>query len=76
MEWKTYATSVFLFSATGMVWIYLIQRLQAILPLNPRGLASVAPDLAFNTAASYVTNTNWQAYGGETTMSHLTQWWR
>jgi K+-transporting ATPase ATPase A chain len=73
MDWKTYATSVLLFSGAGMVWIYLVQRLQSILPLNPRGRASVVPDLAFNTAASYVTNTNWQAYSGETTMSHLTQ---
>jgi K+-transporting ATPase ATPase A chain len=64
---------VLLFNGAGMVWIYLVQRLQSILPLNPRGWASVVPDLAFNTAASYVTNTNWQAYSGETTMSHLTQ---
>jgi K+-transporting ATPase ATPase A chain len=73
MEWKTYATSVLLFSAAGMAFIYLLQRLQGILPLNPRHLGPLTPDLAFNTAASYVTNTNWQAYSGETTMSHLTQ---
>jgi K+-transporting ATPase ATPase A chain len=73
MDWRTYATAVLLFSAVGMVFLYLVQRFQGFLPLNPRHLGPVAPDLAFNTAASYMTNTNWQAYGGETAMSHFTQ---
>jgi K+-transporting ATPase ATPase A chain len=73
MHWRTYATSVLLFSAVGMGFLYLVQRFQGFLPLNPRQLGPVAPELAFNTAASYVTNTNWQAYGGETVMSHFTQ---
>jgi len=73
MEWKTYAISLLLFSAFGMVALYLLQRCQQNLPLNPQHFGAIAADLAFNTAASYVTNTNWQAYGGESTMSHLTQ---
>ena len=73
MEWTTYAFAVLLFSGIGMAFVYSVQRLQALLPLNPRHLGSVPPALAFNTAASYVTNTNWQAYSGEATMSHLTQ---
>ena len=56
-----------------MLLLYAMQRLQQFLPLNPQGFAGVAPDLAFNTAASFTTNTNWQAYGGESTMSYLTQ---
>jgi K+-transporting ATPase ATPase A chain len=73
MDWKKYAASVLLFSAAGMLMLYLLQRLQGILPLNPRNFPAVAPDLAFNTAVSFTTNTNWQNYGGETTMSYLTQ---
>jgi K+-transporting ATPase ATPase A chain len=74
MGWKKYAGAVLLFSAAGMLLLYLLQRLQGkILPLNPQQFLAVPPDLAFNTAMSFVTNTNWQNYGGETTMSHLTQ---
>ena len=61
------------FNGAGFLLLYAIQRLQDILPLNPQAFGAVAPDLAFNTAVSFVTNTNWQAYSGETTMSHLVQ---
>jgi K+-transporting ATPase ATPase A chain len=71
--WVEYAISMLLFSAAGMLLLYAMQRLQQLLPFNPQGLGGVAPDLAFNTAASFTTNTNWQAYGGESTMSYLTQ---
>jgi len=73
MGWIEYAVSMLLFSVASMVALYVIQRLQLHLPWNPQKLAGVAPDLAFNTAASFTTNTNWQAYGGETTMSYFTQ---
>jgi K+-transporting ATPase ATPase A chain len=73
MDWKTYAIAFLLFNFVGILLLYLIQRLQSILPLNPQSLGAVPPGLAFNTAASFVTNTNWQSYGGETTMSYLTQ---
>ena len=73
MRWTEYAAALIAFSAVSMVVLYLLQRLQGILPFNPRGLPGVAPDLAFNTAASFTTNTNWQSYVGETTMSYLTQ---
>ena len=73
MGWKTYGLAVLWFSAAGFVFLYALQRLQGFLPLNPPGFGAVSPDLAFNTAVSFVTNTNWQAYGGETTMSYLTQ---
>ena len=73
MRWTEYAVSVLLFSAVFMVALYLIMRLQAHLPFNPQKLASVAKDLSFNTAASFTTNTNWQAYTPETTMSYLSQ---
>ena len=74
MRWTEYATSMLLFSAVSMLLLYLIQRVQGILPWNPQHLAAVAPEhLAFNTAASFTTNTNWQAYSGETTMSYFTQ---
>ena len=73
MRWTEYAVSLILFSVVSMLVLYVMQRLQAILPWNPQGFAGVAPDLAFNTAASFTTNTNWQAYGGETTMSYFTQ---
>ncbi len=65
--------AMLVFSFVGMVVVFLIQRLQGLLPLNPQKLGAVAPDLAFNTSASFITNTNWQSYGGETTMSYLTQ---
>jgi potassium-transporting ATPase potassium-binding subunit len=73
MTWPEYAVAMLLFSMVGMILLYLIERLQGFLPFNPQAMAAVAPDLAFNTAASFTTNTNWQAYGGETTMSYLTQ---
>ena len=73
MPWTRYAVAVLLFNALGVVIVYLTQRLQVWLPLNPQGLANVAPDSAFNTAVSFVTNTNWQGYSGETTMSYCTQ---
>ena len=73
MTWGEYAVAMLLFSMVGMIVLYAMQRLQAFLPLNPQKFAGVAPDLAFNTAASFTTNTNWQAYGGESTMSYLTQ---
>ena len=71
--WIEYAVAMLLFSAAGMLLLYAQERLQGLLPLNPQGLGGVAPSLAFNTAASFATNTNWQAYAGETTMSYLTQ---
>src|SRR5690348_8916503 len=73
MRWTEYALAMLLFSAVSMLLLYLLERAQAFLPLNPQKLAAVAPDLAFNTAASFTTNTNWQAYVPETTMSYLTQ---
>jgi K+-transporting ATPase ATPase A chain len=73
MRWTEYAVAVLLFSLVSMLVLYFMQRLQASLPFNPQGFGGVAPDLAFNTAASFTTNTNWQAYGGESTMSYLTQ---
>jgi K+-transporting ATPase ATPase A chain len=73
MRWTEYAVSLLLFSVVSMLVLYLIQRVQQWLPWNPQGFGAVAPDLAFNTAASFTTNTNWQAYGGETTMSYFTQ---
>ena len=73
MDWKRYAINVVLFSTLSMFAVYLILRLQGHLPLNPQGLPGVKPDLAFNTAASFTTNTNWQSYAGESTMSYLSQ---
>ncbi len=73
MGWIGYGMAMMAFSAAGVVFLYVLQRLQGILPLNPAGFGAVSPDLAFNTATSFITNTNWQAYGGETTMSYLTQ---
>jgi potassium-transporting ATPase potassium-binding subunit len=73
MSWKKYALTVLLFNLLGTLVVYLLQRLQAELPLNPEGFANVTPEVSFNTAVSFATNTNWQAYGGETTMSYLTQ---
>lgn len=72
-HWTAYTVGMLLFSGVGLLLLYGIQRLQHLLPLNPQGLGPVAPDLAFNTAVSFTTNTNWQAYAGETTMSYLTQ---
>jgi K+-transporting ATPase ATPase A chain len=71
--WSVYALSVLAFSAVSLVGLYLLERLQGVLPLNPTEVDSVPSALAFNTAASFVTNTNWQNYAGESTMSHLTQ---
>jgi potassium-transporting ATPase potassium-binding subunit len=73
MRWTEYAIAMLLFSMVSMLVLYLVQRAQAFLPFNPQTLGSVAPALAFNTAASFTTNTNWQNYSGETTMSYLTQ---
>src|SRR5579859_6375855 len=74
MRWTEYATAMLLFSAVSMLLLYVIQRVQAVLPLNPQHFSGVAPEhLAFNTAASFTTNTNWQAYSGESTMSYFTQ---
>ena len=72
-SWKRYALAVLLFNFIGFVVVYLLQRLQGVLPLNPQGFAGVSPDSSFNTAVSFATNTNWQGYGGEATMSYLTQ---
>ncbi len=71
--WLRYTLGLLLFNAIGVVAVYALQRLQAQLPLNPQAMAAVGPDSAFDTAISFVTNTNWQGYGGETTMSTLTQ---
>lgn len=73
MDWKTYGTAMLLFNAAGLLALYVLLRLQGSLLLNPASFGAVAPDLAFNTAASFVTNTDWQAYGGETTLSYLIQ---
>ena len=73
MDWKSYGTAMLLFNAAGFLFLYGLQRLQSFLPLNPANLGVVPPALAFNTAVSFVTNTNWQAYGGEITLSYLTQ---
>ena len=72
-NWLAYALAMLAFNAAGFVFLYGLMRLQAYLPLNARGFPGVAPDLAFNTAVSFVSNTNWQAYGGETTMSNFVQ---
>jgi K+-transporting ATPase ATPase A chain len=73
MEWKGYAVAMLLFNAAGALVLYSLQRLQGWLPLNPQRFGAIAPDLAFNTAISFIANANWQAYGGETAMSYLTQ---
>ncbi len=73
MTWKTYAIAMLVFNISGVIAVYLLQRLQGFLPLNPQGLDAVSPDSAWNTAVSFASNTNWQGYGGETTMSYLTQ---
>lgn len=73
MNWKKYAVSVLIFSGIGLIFLFLLQLLQGILPENPQGLSGVKWDLSFNTATSFVTNTNWQSYSGESTLSYLTQ---
>ena len=73
MGWKTYALAMLPFNLLGLLAVYVLQRLQGVLPLNPQGMGAVSPDSAFNTAVSFATNTNWQGYGGESTMSYLTQ---
>jgi K+-transporting ATPase ATPase A chain len=73
MGWRRYAGAVLAFSLLGVLAVYALQRLQLWLPFNPQAMGNTTPDLAFNTATSFVTNTNWQSYGGETTMSYLTQ---
>ena len=72
-DWKQYTLSLLAFSLVGLLFTYTILRLQNLLPLNPQGFGAVSPDLAFNTAASFTTNTNWQSYGGESTLSHFSQ---
>src|ERR1039458_6018401 len=72
-DWKEYAFAMLLFSLVGCLFTYAILRLQQWLPLNPQGFGPLSPDLAFNTATSFVTNTNWQSYTGESTMSYLSQ---
>lgn len=73
MTWKTYAFAMLLFNVIGLVAVYALQRLQGMLPLNPQGFGAVSPDSSWNTAVSFATNTNWQGYGGEVTMSYFTQ---
>jgi K+-transporting ATPase ATPase A chain len=73
MDWKVYAIAVMLFNGLGLLAVYFLQRFQAGLPLNPAGLAAVSPDSSWNTAVSFATNTNWQGYGGEVTLSYLSQ---
>ncbi len=73
MRWTTYAVAMLLFNGAGILAVYAIERLQGFLPLNPQGFAAPSPDLSWNTAVSFATNTNWQSYGGETTMSYFTQ---
>jgi K+-transporting ATPase ATPase A chain len=73
MTWRTYAVAMLLFNLAGLLAVYLLQRVQGVLPLNPQGFGAVSADSSFNTAVSFASNTNWQGYGGETTMSYLTQ---
>jgi K+-transporting ATPase ATPase A chain len=73
MKWTQYSVAVLAFSLLGVLVVYALQRLQGVLPLNPAGMGAVSPDSAFNTAISFVSNTNWQGYSGESTMSYLTQ---
>jgi K+-transporting ATPase ATPase A chain len=73
MNWKVYAVALMLFNVLGLLLVYGLQRLQGFLPLNPQGFGAVSPDSSWNTAVSFATNTNWQGYGGETTMTYLTQ---
>ena len=71
MGWKQYALALLLFNVVGLFFVYALQRLQLWLPLNPQGLANVSTDSSFNTAISFVANTNWQGYAGESTMSSV-----
>jgi K+-transporting ATPase ATPase A chain len=73
MGWRDYGLAMLALNAAGFVWLYILLRLQGVLPLNPQGLPGLDPWLAFNTAISFVTNTNWQAYSGEAAMSYLSQ---
>jgi K+-transporting ATPase ATPase A chain len=73
MGWQRYALAILVFNLIGLLGLYLLLRLQAVLPFNPLHLPGLAPDLAFNTAVSFMTNTNWQAYGGESTLSYFSQ---
>ena len=73
MTWNKYLVSVLIFSGIGFLFVFLLQLLQGFLPGNPQGLSGVSWDLSFNTAISFITNTNWQAYTGESTLSYLTQ---
>ncbi|MBF0593390.1 MAG: potassium-transporting ATPase subunit KdpA [Candidatus Omnitrophica bacterium] len=73
MTWKEYAFALMLFNVLGLIVVYVIQRFQGFLPFNPMGMTAVSPDSSFNTAVSFATNTNWQGYGGESTMSYFTQ---
>ncbi len=73
MRWTQYALAVLVFNLVGLLVVYALQRWQAVLPLNPQNLPAISPDSAFNTAISFASNTNWQGYSGETTMSYLTQ---
>lgn len=73
MEWRQYAVAVLLFNAVGFLGVYVLLRMQGLLPLNPQHFAGCSPDLAFDTAASFATNTNWQSYAGEATLSYLSQ---
>src|SRR6195952_6165601 len=73
MGWLQYALAILLFNALGVLVVYALQRLQLWLPLNPQAQANVSPDSSFNTAISFATNTDWQGYSGEQTMSYLTQ---
>jgi K+-transporting ATPase ATPase A chain len=73
MGWKPYALGILAFNVLGVLLVYAVQRLQGVLPLNPQAMVAVSPDSSFNTAFSFVTNTDWQGYGGESTMSYLTQ---
>ena len=72
-HWTTYTAAMLMFSVAGLLVLYAFQRLQYYLPLNPQEFSGVNPDLAFNTAVSFTTNTNWQAYSGESTMSYFVQ---
>src|SRR5258706_9027215 len=73
MKWTEYAGTVLVFNLLGVLVVYFLQRAQGMLPLNPAALGAVSPDSSWNTAASFATNTNWQGYGGESTMSYFTQ---
>ena len=73
VDWKRYTLGMLLFNLVGVLFVYLLQRIQGMLPLNPADMSAVSPDSSFNTAVSFATNTNWQGYGGEATMSYLTQ---